>query len=86
MEFLEGRYTRIRLGTFCVFFCAAAELHPFTPPQEKTPLSTLYDKLVVEWGTTLRVAVPAFLYVVQNNVLFIAATELDAPVFQVGKL
>jgi UDP-sugar transporter A1/2/3 len=39
--------------------------------------------VVTEWSTTLRVAVPAFLYVVQNNVLFVAATELDAPVFQV---
>ena len=51
--------------------------------QEAQPLRLLYDKVVAEWSTTLRVAVPAILYVVQNNVLFIAATELDAPVFQV---
>jgi len=33
---------------------------------------------------TLRVAVPAFLYTVQNNLLYVALTKLDAATFQVS--
>jgi len=33
---------------------------------------------------TLWVAVPAFLYTVQNNLLYIALTKLDAATFQVS--
>lgn len=51
--------------------------------QEPRPIATLWEKTVVEWQQTLKVGVPALCYVIQNNLIFVAATELDAPVFQV---
>ncbi len=35
-------------------------------------------------GETMKVAVPAILYVVQNNLLFLALSNLDAATYQVG--
>ncbi|KAG8457152.1 hypothetical protein KFE25_004119 [Diacronema lutheri] len=40
--------------------------------------------LLVRWRETLRVAVPALLYTVQNYLLFVALTHLDAGTFQVS--
>jgi UDP-galactose transporter len=69
------------------------------PPQHRTSMSlaTLPDVLpllpaalfgelksmVANPAEALRVAPPAFLYLVQNNILFVALANLSAPVFQV---
>eukprot|EP00941_MAST-03F_sp_MAST-3F-sp1_P000235 g235.t1 len=50
---------------------------------EKDPLVQMYDEIVKKWRMTLLVGVPAFIYTIQNNLLFMALKELDAPVFQV---
>jgi len=43
----------------------------------------LYELLLVNWKDTLKVAVPAFVYMVQNNLLYVAITNLPAATFQV---
>jgi len=40
-------------------------------------------ELVQNWADTLKVGVPALLYVVQNNLLFYALSKLDAATYQV---
>lgn len=43
----------------------------------------LYSELVTKSGETLKLAVPAALYTLQNNLLFVALSNLDAAVYQV---
>jgi len=43
----------------------------------------LYKSIVVEWRDTLKTAVPAFVYMVQNNLLYLALTNLPAATYQV---
>ena len=46
-------------------------------------LSLLHENILADPLTTLKVAIPSFVYVVQNNLQFIAASNLDAATFQV---
>lgn len=43
----------------------------------------VYEEVVSRVWETLKLAIPAFLYVVQNNLLFIALSNLDAATYQV---
>ncbi|XP_071553030.1 UDP-N-acetylglucosamine transporter-like [Panulirus ornatus] len=49
----------------------------------KATFTRLYEDVVLNVWETLKLAVPAFLYVVQNNLLFIALSNLDAATYQV---
>ena len=40
--------------------------------------------VIVDWRDTMMVGVPAFLYLVQNNLLYVATTHLDAATCQVA--
>ncbi|KAL3993791.1 Nucleotide-sugar transporter family protein [Acanthocheilonema viteae] len=46
-------------------------------------MNELYTECYIKSKDTLKMAVPAFLYVVQNNLLFIALSKLDAATYQV---
>lgn len=46
-------------------------------------LTTLYVEIIQKKGETLKVSVPSVLYTIQNNLLYIALTYLDAATFQV---
>jgi len=48
-----------------------------------TAAGLLYKDIVLQPMDTLKISVPALLYTVQNNALFIAAENLEAAVFQV---
>ena len=50
---------------------------------ENDPVGALRKELVGNWRTTLKVGIPAFLYTIQNNLLYYALTQLDATVYQV---
>ncbi|CAO3655195.1 unnamed protein product [Mucor hiemalis] len=43
----------------------------------------LHRELIVNWKETIKLALPAILYLVQNNLQYVAATNLDAATFQV---
>lgn len=44
----------------------------------------MYKEIVVNWKDTLKVCVPATIYVLQNNLLYIAVANLDASVYMVS--
>lgn len=46
-------------------------------------LHQTFDEMFGNWQGTLKLAVPAFLYTVQNNLLFIALSNLSAATYQV---
>ncbi len=46
-------------------------------------LNSLYDEILDKLNDTLKLSVPAILYTIQNNLLFIALSNLDAATFQV---
>jgi UDP-sugar transporter A1/2/3 len=43
----------------------------------------LWQEIVVKWPETVKVAVPAFVYMLQNNLLYVAASNLDAATCQI---
>jgi len=44
---------------------------------------TVYTDVIVNWKDTLLVSVPAFVYMLQNNLLYIATANLDATTCQI---
>ena len=44
---------------------------------------TVYTDVIVKWKDTLLVSVPAFVYMLQNNLLYIATANLDATTCQI---
>ncbi|XP_068628043.1 UDP-N-acetylglucosamine transporter isoform X2 [Battus philenor] len=49
----------------------------------KKGLHTMYATVILNIKDTLRVCVPSFLYVIQNNLLYVSASNLDAATYQV---
>ena len=48
-----------------------------------TVLNFLYQQLFVNFKETAKVSVPAILYTIQNNLLYLALSNLNAATFQV---
>lgn len=49
-------------------------------------IEALRDTIVRQPMDTLKVCVPSFVYVVQNNLLYVSASHLDAATYQVNIL
>ncbi|CAO3626790.1 unnamed protein product [Cunninghamella blakesleeana] len=45
--------------------------------------SLLHCELIINWRETTKLGIPAVLYLIQNNLQYVAATNLDAATFQV---
>ena len=45
----------------------------------------LYESIIGNPVDTLKLAVPSFIYVVQNNLQYVAISHLDVATFQVGR-
>ncbi len=45
--------------------------------------SHMYEALIVNWQDTLKMSVPAILYMLQNNLQYVAVSNLEVAVFQV---
>ena len=48
--------------------------------------SHLHEGLLVNWKDTLKMSVPAIVYMFQNNLQYVAVSNLEAAVFQVSLL
>lgn len=49
----------------------------------KNGARSMYNIVILNVRDTLRVCVPSFLYIVQNNLLYVSASNLDAATYQV---
>ena len=45
--------------------------------------ASLFQSVILNWKDTLKLSVPALVYMVQNNLQYIAVSNLDPAVFQV---
>eukprot|EP00915_Cephaloidophora_sp_WS-2016_P002654 GHVH01003587.1.p1 GENE.GHVH01003587.1~~GHVH01003587.1.p1 ORF type:complete len:390 (-),score=25.98 GHVH01003587.1:578-1672(-) len=63
----------------CSFFLLARDLQSFKAAGYET-----YHKIVKEPAETLKVGVPAALYTIQNNLLFVAISNMPAALYQVS--
>lgn len=91
------RYSRVASGDLYItstavfmtevvkFICSIGLLHYEMDCNFKKTVESIYE-IFVKFTETLRVAVPAFLYTIQNNLLFISLTKLDAATYQVCDL
>ena len=52
--------------------------------QRSNFLSHLHEAIVVNWLDTLKMSVPAIVYMLQNNLQYVAVSNLEAAVFQVS--
>lgn len=45
----------------------------------------IYAKVICQWEDTIKTGIPALLYTIQNNLLFLSISNLDAATFQVRR-
>jgi UDP-sugar transporter A1/2/3 len=48
-------------------------------------MASLKNTIINQPADTLKVCIPSMVYVVQNNLLYVAASHLDAATYQVRK-
>ena len=71
------------LVKFVICVAMITRINDFDPARTITMLKT---EIIDKKAETLRLSVPSVLYTIQNNLLYIALTHLDAATFQVCKM
>ena len=74
--------TAVFLTEVLKIVCSIVLLYYETEYNFRKTTESIYD-IFIRFTETLWVAVPAFLYTVQNNLLYVALTKLDAATYQV---
>ncbi|RLN94770.1 hypothetical protein BBJ28_00017299 [Nothophytophthora sp. Chile5] len=72
----------LKLATCFIVLFVVCEFGSLKQPERRLRMGESM-RTVVDLGELLRVSVPALLYVVQNNLQYVAVSNLDAPTFQV---
>lgn len=75
--------TAVLLSEIIKFTLAVGFLHIECGKILQRTIDRIYRDVLLNIFETLKLSIPAFLYVVQNNLLFIALTNLDAATYQV---
>ncbi|CAL4114900.1 unnamed protein product, partial [Meganyctiphanes norvegica] len=75
--------TAVLLSEVIKFSLALGFLHIECGKILQRTLDRIYRDVLINVFETLKLSIPAFLYVVQNNLLFIALSNLDAATYQV---
>lgn len=88
------RFTRVQSGdmyitttavvlseTIKVLICLVVLFFQNQPPQQY--FLFLYQNIILNWQDTLKLSVPAVVYMIQNNLQYVAVSNLEAAVFQV---
>ena len=74
--------TAVFLTEVLKIVCSVALLYYEMEYNYRKTAESIYD-IFVRFTETFWVAVPAFLYTIQNNLLYVALTKLDAATYQV---
>ncbi len=81
----EQRYITTTAVVFSEFakMCVCLLIIFFREKTFKEFVKTLHHHLIEEWKDTLKMSVPAIVYMIQNNLQYVAVSNLEAAVFQV---